>query len=261
MKKQIILLIPLLLHLCSFAQSERVIKLTSPCSDEFVQNVPGRWLDYGAGLNANISKQQQQEIFNRLDKIHQFVVNIYASPMGFDAEHGWHTFDDQFAYQVKLDHLENGNTRESRINGVPVVLYSYEAYFGRYSCVYNDTHKMLRGLPSEDVEWFFVYANKLTLLAGEVPLYIDGRKVQMMPAVKGNWKGYTLYYIPFQGTAKTMVFLHRDGMLPYIPVTRKQYLDIAIPYITKFYDDQVADLDKIPVRSIEEQEAIKNKNH
>ena len=179
--------------------------------------------------------------------------------MGFDAAHAWHTSDDQFAYQVKLDHLENGNTRESRINGVPVVLYWYEDYFGRYSCVYNDNHKMMRGLPSEDAEWFFVYANKLTLLAGEVPLYIDGRKVQMMPAVKGNWKGYTLYYIPFQGTAQTMVLLHRDGMLPYIPVTRKQYLDIAIPYITKFYDDQVADLDKIPVRSIEEQEAIKNK--
>jgi hypothetical protein len=118
---------------------------------------------------------------------------------------------------------------------------------------------MLRGLPSEDVEAFFVYANRLTLLAGEVPLYIDGRKIQMMPAVKGKWKGYTLYYISFQGSAKTMVLLHRDGMLPYIPVTRKQYLDIAIPYITKFYDDQVADLDKIPVRSIEEQEAIKNK--
>jgi hypothetical protein len=48
-------------------------------------------------------------------------------------------------------------------------------------------------------------------------------------------------------------------MLPYNPVTRKKYLDLAIPYITKFYDDQIADLDKTPVRSIEEQEAIKNK--
>jgi len=260
MKKQITILIFVTLPLLSFSQNG-IVKMTTLCTDEFVQNFHGRWLDYGAGPDPNlkISKQQQQEIFNRVNKIHQFVFDIYPSPVGFDAAHSWHTSDDQFAYQVKLEHLANGNTMESRINGIPVILYWYEAYFGRYSCVYNDNHKMLRGLPSEDVEVFFVYANKLTFLAGEVPLNIDGRKIQMMPSVKGMWKGYTLYYITYQGSAKTHVLLHRDGMLPYIPVTRKQFLDLAIPYIGKFYDDQVADLNKTPVRSIEEQEAIKNK--
>ncbi len=83
MKKQIIILIIVFLPLLSFAQNEGVIKMTTPCTDEFVQNVHGRWLDYGAGLNANISKQQQQEIFNRLNKIHQFVFDIYPPPFGF----------------------------------------------------------------------------------------------------------------------------------------------------------------------------------
>lgn len=245
MKKQIFILIFVILPLLSPAQDERIIKMNTPCSEEFLQNVKGRWLDYGAGLNATISKQEKQEIFKRLDKIHQFVFNIYPSPVGFDAAQSRHTFDDDFAYQVKLDHLENGNTRESRINGVPVVRYYYEAYFGRYSCAYNDNHKMVRGLPSEDVELFQVYANAFTFLeGGSYEMNIDGRKILMMPAVKGNWKGCTTFYIPEQGKGKTYVLLHRDGMLPYTIITRKQYLDFSISYLEKWYDKMIADVDK-----------------
>jgi hypothetical protein len=246
MKKQITILIPLLLHLFSFAQNG-IVKMTTPCTDEFVQNVQGRWLDGGAGLDPNlkISKQQQQEISNRVNKIHQFVFDIYPSPVGFDAGHDWHTSHEQFAYQVKLEDLANGNTMESRINGIPIILYWYDAYFGRYSCAYNDKYKMLRGLPSDDVEGFSVYANKLTLLEEGAPyeMNIEGRKIEMMPVVKGTWKGYTLY-TPVTGSGKTMVVLHRDGMLPYIPVTRKQYLDLSISYLNKMFDKLIADIDK-----------------
>lgn len=240
MKRQIIISILLLLHLCSFAQDERIIKLTTPCTDEFVQNFPGRWL-HSIGTRATISKQQQQEIFNRLNKIHQFVFNIYPSPVGFDAEHDWHTSNAEFAYQVKLDHLANGNTSESRINGVPVVFYWYTAYFGKYGCAYNDKHKMLRGLPSEEVEEFYVYANQFTFLDESIyEMNIDGRPIQMMPVVKGTWKGYTQYET---GNGK-MILLHRDGMLPYTTVTRKQYLDLCISYFPKMFDELIADMDK-----------------
>src|SRR5689334_18144144 len=102
MKKQMTIIIFVIYPLLSFAQ-DGIVKLTTPCTDEFVQNFQGRWLDYGAGLDPNlkISKQQQQEIFNRVNKIHQFVFDIYPSPLGFDAGHAWHTSHDQFAYQVK----------------------------------------------------------------------------------------------------------------------------------------------------------------
>jgi len=39
-------------------------------------------------------------------------------------------------------------------------------------------------------------------------------------------------------------------------VTRKQYLELAFAFITKFYDDELADLDKIP----DQQEIEKKKN-
>jgi len=241
-KKQVTILTFLFFH-CFCLWSQQFVKIATPCSEEFLQNVRGRWLDFGAGLNANISKNQQQEIVNRLDKIHQFVFNSYPSPVGVDAGQERHTTDEQFAYQVKLDHLANGNTTESWINGVPVVLYWYVAVFGKYSCG-RDKYEMLRGLPSEDHETFCVYANSLNFVTdGPYEMNIDGRKIKMMPVVKGKWKGYTLY-TPEPGSGKTMVLLHRDGMFPYIPVTRKQYLDLSISYLNQMFDTMIADIDK-----------------
>jgi hypothetical protein len=242
MKKQITIIILLLLHLCSFGQDETVIKLTTPCTDEFAKNFPGRWLNDGDGGNANISKQQKQEVFNRLDKIHQFVLDIYPSPVGFDAAHTRHISDGEFAYQVKREHLANGNTTDNRINGIPVVCYWYWAYFGKYGCVHSDNHKMLRGLPSEDAEEFFVYANLFSLLEEEsmYEMNIDGRQIHLMPVVKGTWKGHTLYQT---GIGK-VILLHRDGMLPYTTVTRKQYLDLCISYLPKMYDELIAKMDE-----------------
>ena len=92
-----------------------------------------------------------------------------------------------------------------------------------------------------------VAVNALTLLphsqAGPEEMRIDGREIRMMPVIKGKWKGYTLY-TPERGSGETMVLLHREGMLPYIPVTRKQYLDLSIRHLTNWYDKMIADMDK-----------------
>jgi hypothetical protein len=47
-------------------------------------------------------------------------------------------------------------------------------------------------------------------------------------------------------------------MLPYIPVTRKQYLDRAIAYATKFYDKIIATNEQIPDKA--ERDETKNRN-
>jgi len=56
-----------------------------------------------------------------------------------------------------------------------------------------------------------------------------------MPVFKGKWKEYDLYS-PEMGSGLSMVLLHRDGILPYIPVTRKQYLDRCIEWLEQFFD-------------------------
>jgi len=61
----------------------------------------------------------------------------------------------------------------------------------------------------------------------------------MMPVLKGNWKGYDVYS-PETGSGLKMVLLHREGILPYIPVTRKQYLDRCIEYLPQFFTPDTA---------------------
>ncbi|PWT93273.1 MAG: hypothetical protein C5B54_02160, partial [Acidobacteria bacterium] len=243
MNKQITILA--FLFNCSIIWSQKVIKIATPCTEEFLQSVPGRWIRPGDGLHANISKQQQQEIFNRLDKVHQFVFDIYPSPLGVDAVQTRFTTDEKFAYQVKFDQLPDGNTSENFVNGVPVVFYSYTAFFCKYECG-RDKYEMMPGYPSESGEQVTVVANSLSFLprssGGPYEMNIGGIEIRMMPVVKGTWKGYTLY-TPQGGSGVTWVLLHRQGMFPYTPVTRKQYLDLCISYFNKDYDKQLASID------------------
>ena len=55
------------------------------------------------------------------------------------------------------------------------------------------------------------------------------------------------------------VLIHREGMLPYIPVTRKQYLDHSLKHLEEILDEQIKLFKSTPVRSLEVQEAEKKK--
>jgi hypothetical protein len=260
MKKQITILVLLLVN-CSVTRSQ--IKITTPCNDELLKNTPGRWIPPGERLYAKISKQQQQVIINWIDKIHQFVFTIYPSPLGIDAVWYKASSDGECAQQVKYDHYPDGSLKEDFVNGIPVVVYSYLAKFYKYGCGL-DKHKdeIMRGYPGEGGASFAVEANEVGGLLprnqGVVGMEIGGRKILPMLPVKGKWNGYTLYQHE-AGSGITMVLLHREGMLPYIPVTRKQYLDLLIPYTIKTYDKSIDDIDQMPVRSLEEQEVEKKK--
>ena len=61
-----------------------------------------------------------------------------------------------------------------------------------------------------------------------------------------------------KGRNYRIVLIHRKGILPYIPVTRKQYLEQCISYHTKLWDEIIKGTENLPVRSLEEQEKEKN---
>jgi hypothetical protein len=73
---------------------------------------------------------------------------------------------------------------------------------------------------------------------------------------KEKWKGYEVQQSE-SGTNSRTVVIHRPGILPYIPVTRKQYLDYCIIYHSKLWDEMIKAQEQIPVRSLEEQEKEK----
>jgi hypothetical protein len=91
---------------------------------------------------------------------------------------------------------------------------------------------------------------------------IAGQPIQRKMPVIGQWKGYDEmgenggYYA--DQPDDWYVLITRNGMLPYIPVTRKQYIERAIAYTTKFYDKVIAFNDKIPDKA--EREETMNRN-
>ena len=78
---------------------------------------------------------------------------------------------------------------------------------------------------------------------------------RLSTVINEKWKNYELY-----GDVRSRgryVLIHRNGMLPYTPVTRKQYLDRCLAYTEQLHDKMIGALNQIPVRSLEVQEAEK----
>ena len=111
-----------------------------------------------------------------------------------------------------------------------------------------------------------VEANNLQILNGEFMdddgWTIDGQPIKRKMPVIGKWKGYDMMAVNGGDLANLngdcFVLISRDGMLPYIPVTRKQYLDRAIAYTTKFYDKAIAFTEQIPDKA--EKDEARNRN-
>jgi hypothetical protein len=274
MKKKIIIFIffiaPLLLIAQGIVRKAKPIKITTPCNDKFVDEYPGVWLPHEYYLaNVGLNKTQQQEWTDRFETFANLVKQVYPTPSGCD---GWWVggiTKSFFGDRVKFS--ENGEVQ--RITKSPVIEFNFSLGLWFYYC--KDKNEISTGFPDE--EWsncgLTISANALDeLFASDGQLgfsiaddrwRINDRPIRLKKPVTEKWKGYDILKSEGGANGKLIsqkaVLLTRPGMLPYIPVTRKQFFDIAIPYITKFYDDEISDADKLPVRSIEEQDSIKNK--
>ena len=241
MKKQITILL-LFLFSCTFILGQTFVKTDIPCDKELLKKTPGRWMPLGKVFRATISKQQEQEIEKRLNPIHQWVANIYPSPMAFDAKPLFSAVDQAFASQLKIERDQYG-ARSSPVGGIPTTSYEYSAGFCAYHCG-RTNYEIMLGAGCESGTSVNVTTNNLGLLLigkhfedfeAEI-LRVDNRPIKMMFVLSGiKWKGQDIY-IPRKGSGYYFVLLHRDGMLPYIPVTRKQYLDRSIECLQKKFE-------------------------
>ena len=252
MKKQLHTLI-LLFFICPFAwsQDDNIIKTETPCNIELILKTPGRWLKTKENNGAKVTSQERQQIWNRLNAIHQLVFNLYPSPMGADAIPHYFTTDKRFAYQHKMESGANGKLQTSSVNGTPVVFYEYGASFCDYHCL-GRPNEIQRSKYCEGAMHITIDINNLSLMFMALTLddyyadimRVDGRPIQMLSPIVGKWKDYDVYNPWGRVETTNIVLLHREGMLPYIPVTRKQYLDRSIECIQKFYDKAIKDLEQ-----------------
>ena len=238
MKKQLTILL-LFLFTCTIIYGQKFIKTDTPCDKELLKKTPGEWMPMGKIYNATLSQSQLQQIEKRLAIIHQWVKNIYPSPMAFDAIPSYSSSDQYFAAQVKI--VNTDDRFNSYINGIGTVSYSYSAGFCAYHCG-RKPNEIMKGRGCETGTTINAVTNTMQGFFWDVSgadlnsdMIIDGRPIRTMPVLKGKWKGYD-QYAPQSGSGIRMVLLHREGMLPYIPVTRKQYLERSIQSVQKFFE-------------------------
>ena len=250
MKKQLAILL-FIFFTCLFTWGQsRFIKTTTPCDDELLLKTPGGWLAASKRYSTKTNQQELQQIENRLNTIRQWTQNIYPKPMAFDAVNTYYASDANFASQIKIQQTQVG-FRNSFINGIPTILYTYYVKFCGYGCSARTPNEIAKNPGCETGTVISVDINGLESFFWEFRLdddYVDimrieGRPIRMMPVLTGKWKGYDLYS-PEAGSGYKMVLLHREGILPYIPVTRKQYLERSIEYLERSLNKSIIPFEK-----------------
>ena len=265
MKKYIITFCLLLVQFSSWSQ-ERTIKTTTPCDDELLYKTPGRWFK---GTNVwqvdhiAFNKAQQQEVLYRMDAVHQMMLAIYPQPLGVDV--AWHhtlgysTFGDQVTY-IRTDEF---SLDRKVVMERPVASFGYVAGFFRHFCSTKNQNEIWPGYPGETGTWFNVSTNSLNGFAQEYfgnfdTLTIGGYPVHLRPPLKQNFDGYEIFYSKAvvdnpDVTPELFALVHRKGELPYIPVTRKQYLEKCLIHIEKFQDLMIKNFEQTPLMTGEGQ--------
>lgn len=268
MKKQIIIL--LLFSSQLSAQKDPnphfpKLKTSVPCNQEFLNNYRGKWLipDKVKGPNNNYS----QAAMNRINQIHELVKQIYPQPMGSDAFWRGGYSKSDFAHTIKYV-TEDGRTQMEYVKRNQVEGWSYSLGLSAWFCS-EQANEMWNGYPDAGTGGSInVYANYLPVLTGEFMddeiWTIDGRPIKPKMHIIGQWKGYDVlatnggYYA--DQNSEWYILITRNDMLPYIPVTRKQYLDRAIAYATRFYDKVISFNGQIPDKAEREETKTRNLN-
>jgi hypothetical protein len=248
MKKQISLLFLLIIHFSIWCQKS--ISTNGNCTNEMAHKAKGRWYKMSDGGTMN-----SPEAFKRLETIQNILLATYPEPLGVDA--AWRRNIGLTDFGAKRKHFNVAEGTAPFINLPHFVKYYYECGFFDYYC------RDGKIIPSGETNaWVKVLANDLTYFTGsevDCDMNVGGLPVKMRYMLKEKWKGYDLYTAE-TGSSTHSILIHRAGMLPYIPVTRKQYLDHSIKHLTTIYDKIIKGFEQRPVRSFEEQEKEKNAN-
>jgi hypothetical protein len=254
MKKQITIFISLFISLSIFAQS-RKIPISVPCTVQETMKIAGKLYPPNGIFypkETGLSKTQTDEVFKKLDAIHKLIVETFPSLFGGDAVCTRSLTKGFFANLVK--YVKNPNdpdrTDEEVVTERPLVTFKYTCNYHMYFCARpNEIWSSETGDPTS---WVEIYANDFGVFQSFSP-HIEDAEIDGLPILEkktaiAKWKGYDLCTIG--GPAFAMhgiraVLLHREGEMPYIPVTRKQYLDRLIIHLKKFYDNMIGTTDQI----------------
>ena len=194
----------------------------------------GKWIADSPPRPQNVTVEQYQQVAKRTDAAHLLLLEAYPELVGIQEGRWWRTVGG------------------SAPDGAPgLLVYHYIGGLSQYFCAPNaspDSMLGKLGAPSRPVYVvkgaglnLMVQFNQLAgFLTSRAGMSIGGLQVFERPRAASTWKGYDLYVRDqnFAGDGKVVVV--RKGMLPYRPVTRKQYLEYMIASVEQIFDDMVA---------------------
>jgi hypothetical protein len=232
MKKFTLLFLPVLFANNLFSQAT--------CNDDVIMAVNGKWKtspDDIIGPDKTFPASQYNQLKTRLDKIAVLFQEAYPNPKGNEAN--WYR-------------SIRGN---AMVNNGPVP-YQFTSLYLSWYCNPN-LHKLMLG--TETGTWAYIFINDLNKFLEKVADFkINANTAFFLPDKVGEWKGMSLYDVGSTTYKQDRaVLITRGSQLPYIPVTRLQYL-IAIKQ--KLEDEKIIQIDlnnKMKIRTDAEQELDK----
>ncbi|MEO7307128.1 MAG: hypothetical protein ABIR78_06000 [Ferruginibacter sp.] len=244
MKKQLIILFLFSIHTSAQNPHFPKVKISVACSNEFINNYKGKWLIPNPKLSPISVNDFHNEVMKRLNAINDLVRQIYPEPTGADAGWSGEFAKTSFADEVKYVPVKDRDPEETKTKINPVYRYNYSCILFPWICTGN-SNEIMNMYPEGSSGSIVIRSNSLDILnenyADANEWTIDGRPIKRKLFAAGQWKGYDMMSVVggiyANAAASHFVLISRDGALPYIPVTKKQYLDRAIQYITRYFDD------------------------
>jgi hypothetical protein len=179
-------------------------------------NINGKW---AKSTGSNSYRAKSPQVVMRVENILQLLKAAYPEPKGteahWDSEQGRH---------------------ESLVQNGPIA-YDFMASFKKYYCQliigsksnnYKSSYGNKHFLSDETGTWFYVWANRPGWFASEDGEFkIESKQVYMLTPKMGEINGFQVYAGRDGDTPNQFsrtILITRPGQSPFIPVTRKQFL-------------------------------------
>jgi len=233
MSPRTVLLVVLCLASCAlpaFAQAPS-------CNDAAIMSLRGQWIADSAPRPSpkEVTNDQYLQIAMRADAVHPLLLEAYPELVGMREGRWWHS----------------GGGPSGVAQGL--LAYNYIGALSQYFCAPNASPDSILGrlgAPARPVYVdraaetnlivHFNHFGDSGFLTALTDITVDGLPVFQRSRPTGVWKDHERYVRESSLAGDGLVLLTRKGMLPYRPVTRKQYLDHMVAAIQRQYDDTIA---------------------
>lgn len=223
-----------------FLLAVHIASAQEACSDDIIMAVKGNWKKRP---DATMTPGNQAQVTSRIDKMQQLLQAAYPEPKGMEA--GW--YRSMGGYYSSVD---KGS-----------VSYELNAMFYTWYCNIH-VKKLLLG--TEASNGFDIWANKFKWFAEiDNNFLVETKPVYLLTKQLGELNGFPLYAGNNNGTSNTgttfskTILISRSGQLPYVPVSRKQYLLVFLKNKEDWQKKYVDGLIRMTVRSDAEEEVYK----